>query len=377
MAVTAAALAAVSLAAILYCYVGYPLVLMVLRLSRRCRARPRARTTDGKWPSVSVIIPCYNEANVLGAKLARLSEIDYPPGRTEVIVVSDGSDDATADIAKASGVTRVIQWLDRRGKPAALNAGVAAATGEVLIFTDANAMPERGAFRALVAPFADPRVGGVAGEQIISAGGEGERWYWRYESWIKTMEADVGSVAGADGSLYAIRRDLYSPIPERRVVMDDFYLSLAVVRAGYQLTYVPEARAGEDALADKWLEFKRKARIMAGSLQALVYLGGGVWRRLAWQLFSHKVLRWFGPWLMAWALAGAAVGAAAGCWAAWAMLIPQVVFYLMGVLGLVFGKGAPAVFRGAAAFMIANAGLAMGWFKFVAGARPAAWEKLR
>lgn len=369
------ACAAAALAAVVYHYVGYPLVLKLAALCARPRSSP---PPPREPPSLSIIIPCHDEAAHLPAKLEDLRAADYPPDRVEVIVVSDGSRDDTAAVAARADGVRVLAWPERRGKPAALNAGVRAAAGDILVFTDANARLPAASLRELAAPFADAGVGGVCGEQIITRGAAPERTYWRLESRLKTWEAAVGSVVGADGSLYAVRRELYRLVPEGRLIMDDFYVSLEVVAAGRRLAYAPRAVAYEEALADEGREFRRKARIMAGSLGALAALSAGVWRRLGFQLFSHKVLRWLGPALLLGALFAAAAAAALGGVTGAVLLGIQLSGYVLAGAGwLLGGSRAPGLLRAAYFFVLANAALAYGWLLYLFGRSEPAWEKLR
>jgi biofilm PGA synthesis N-glycosyltransferase PgaC len=368
------ACAAAALAAVVYHYVGYPVLLRLAALFVRAPSAPPPLEP----PLLSIIIPCHNEAGHVAAKLEDLRTVDYPRDKLEVVVVSDGSDDGTAAEAEGAGNVRVVAWPERRGKPAAMNAGARAAAGDVLVFTDANARIPPGSLRELVAPFADARVGAACGEQVVTRGAAPERAYWRLEGLLKRWEAAVGSVVGADGSLYAVRRELYRPVPENRLIMDDFYVSLEVVAAGRRLAYVPEAVAYEDALEDEGREFKRKARIMAGSLGALAALSVGVWRRLGFQLFSHKILRWLGPVLLLTALVAAAVAAALGSVVGAVLLGAQLLGYGVAAAGRLLGGGrAPGLFRMAYFFVLANAALAYGWLIYLFGPNKPAWDKLR
>jgi biofilm PGA synthesis N-glycosyltransferase PgaC len=369
------ACAAAALAAVLYHYVGYPLLLRLAAALGRAPAEPAALAT---LPSLSVIVPCHNEADALPAKFEDLRAAEYPEDKVEIIVVSDGSDDDTVPVAEDAADVRVLAWPERRGKPAALNAGAAAATGEVLVFTDANARVPPKSLAELVAPFADPRVGGVCGEQVITRGAAPERAYWRLESFVKKGEAALGSVVGADGSLYAVKRGLYRDVAEGRLIMDDFFVSLEVVAAGYRLAYAPAAVAYEEALDDGRREFKRKARIMAGSLVALSALNPAIWRRIPWQLFSHKILRWLGPAFLAAAFVAAAVTAAMGSVFGAVLLGAQLLFYAAAAVGWFWpGRRAPLLFRAPYFFVLANAALAYGWLWYFFGSKEAAWEKLR
>lgn len=369
------ACAAAALAAVVYHYVGYPLLLRLAAALGRAPAEP---ASPAARPSLSVIIPCYNEAAALPAKLADLRAADYPADKIEIVVVSDGSSDETEAVARGAEGVRVVSWPERRGKPAALNSGAGEATGEVLVFTDANALVPPESLRELVAPFADPRVGAVCGEQVITRGASSERAYWRWEARIKELEAAVGSAVGADGSLYAVKRGLYKKVPEGRLIMDDFFVSLQVVAAGYRLAYAPAAVAYEEALDDGRAEFKRKARIMAGSVVALAALDVAIWRRLPWQLFSHKILRWLGPAFLAVALGASAAATAAGSVFGAVLLAAQASFYGAAAVGWLWRRRrAPLLFRAPYSFTLANAALAYGWLHYFFGGKKPTWEKLR
>lgn len=274
-------------------WAGFPLLLAL----RALRPAPRPRTT-GPLPRVSVVIAVHNEAAVIGRKLANLGALAYPRDRLQVIVVSDGSDDGTCErVARHSAGPRIeLLELPRVGKNAALNAGVAAASGEVLVFSDADTLLERDALERLVAPFADPAVGGVAGDFRYGGEGDdarGERDYWDVDRLWRRLESRAGSVTSATGQLYAIRREHFTPVPDG--VTDDFYVSTGVIEAGTRLWYEPRAVAWGPPAAAVGAEYRRKVRLVGRGFAS-------VWRRrrlldprrtgfYALQLASHKVLR--------------------------------------------------------------------------------------
>lgn len=292
-----------SLAICFYVYIGYPLLLAAIAAIHPRDVRRKAIT-----PSLSVIIAAHNEEKVIGAKLENTLSMDYPSDRLEIIVVSDGSTDRTESIVcqyEKQGVHLVS--LARCGKVQALNQGVAVATGEILVFTDANAFLDSSALRRLVANFADPEVGGVCGNQRyrqIPTGdciSQGESLYWAYDKFIKRMESRVGSIVGADGSLYAIRRDLFVPI-ENPAQADDFAISMRVVTQGYRLVFEPTAVSYEEAPTSSTREFWRKVRVTNHSLRSLLDRKEAFnpWRTgfYALELLSHKVLRYLVPLLL-------------------------------------------------------------------------------
>jgi cellulose synthase/poly-beta-1,6-N-acetylglucosamine synthase-like glycosyltransferase len=274
-------------------YAGFP---ALLAGRARLRAEPIQRG-EGE-PAVSIVVAARNEAAVIGDKLGALEELDWPRDRLEVIVCSDGSDDGT-DAIVASFADRGVQLVQQAwlGKAAALEAAVAASTGEILVFTDANSRLDADALRHLVAPFADPKVGGVAGNQRYLAGdgsqGAGERSYWKLDALLKQAESSAGDAISATGALYAIRRELFDGVAVG--VTDDFYVSTGVVARGYRLVFEPAAVAWEPAAASSGREFDRKVRVMTRGLWGVVTRRELLDPRrhgfYAVQLLWHKVLR--------------------------------------------------------------------------------------
>ena len=284
-----------SLAGIVITYFVFP-ALLVLRgrwMPRPCRARDVT-------PRISVLIAAYNEAHGIRQRIDNLFAQDYPADGLEVIIASDGSTDGTDQIVQSIDDPRVkVLSLPRQGKGAALNRAVQVASGEILVFSDANTVFAPGTLRALVRPFADPQVGGVAGNQVYlrdktpSLTADGERAYWSFDRLLKESQSRAGSVTSATGAIYAIRRQLYQPIPAD--AMDDFIVSTAVVGQGRRLVFATDATAYEPVAVARGVEYSRKLRIVTQGLRA-------VWhqRRLlnprrygfyAVQLCWHKVLR--------------------------------------------------------------------------------------
>lgn len=263
------------------------------------RPGPKVPTTATVMPSVSIVIAARNEVSCIRAKVERLLALDYA-AELEVIVASDGSDDGTDGEVAAVGDPRVhLLSLPRAGKAAALNAAVRRARGDVLVFTDANSWFADGALQALVAPFADEGVGGVAGDQrYVRAGaapgtGDGERAYWSLERMLKMAESRAGSTISATGAIYAVRRELVGDVPPD--VTDDFYISTGVIGAGRRLVFAPTAAAYEQVAGSARLEYSRKVRVMTRGLAAVRSRSSLLDPRrtgfYAMQLLTHKVLR--------------------------------------------------------------------------------------
>ena len=281
-----------------YTYVGFPALVIA-----RSRLLPRGVRSAPITPRVAVVIAARNEVDVIGAKVRNVLAVDYPPERLTVVVASDGSGDGTVQAARAAGAEQPgrVEVLDlpRVGKHDALNAAVAATDAEILVFTDANSMFAPRAVAALVAPFADPGVGGVAGDQrymdgtIDDAVAGGERHYWAFDRLLKESESRAGNVISATGAIYAIRRSLFLPVPPG--VTDDFATSTGVIVQGSRLVFAPDAVAYEPVGASKDVEFGRKVRVMTRGLEGVVRRRELLDPRrhgfYALQLFSHKVLR--------------------------------------------------------------------------------------
>lgn len=290
-----------SLGVILYVYAGYPLVLIVMALG----ARPTSRD-ENYLPSVSLIIAAYNEEKVLREKLENSLALDYPPDRLDLVVASDGSTDETNAIAESYAERGIIlhKIVPRGGKTRAVNAVVPKTWGEILVLSDANTMYRPDAIRKLVRHFVDPTVGGVSGDvQLVDAAeshAHSEGLYYRYERWLQGLESQVGSMIGADGGMYAVARNHFRP-PVDSIILDDFVISMTVARLGFRVLYDPEAIAIEHGTLTGREEFLRKARIIAGGIQALRLRAGvpSLWQPLLMLGYiSHKLLRWLMPCLL-------------------------------------------------------------------------------
>jgi cellulose synthase/poly-beta-1,6-N-acetylglucosamine synthase-like glycosyltransferase len=282
-------------ALVAFTYVVFPLLVLL-----RGRAMGKPPVTADITPRVSLIIVAHNEARSIGEKIENVLALDYPRDQLEVIVASDGSNDGTDEVVKryVGGIVR-LRSLPRRGKAPALNSAVAASTGEILVFSDANSMYARDALRSLLRPFADPGVGGVAGNQRYAShgrstgSGEGEIRYWDIDRALKRAEGAAGNTISATGAIYAIRRSLFQEVPDG--VTDDFVTSTRVIAQGKRLVFAPGAVAFEPVAGSSGLEFGRKVRVMTRGLRGVL-----VMRELlnplrygfySIQLFCHKVLR--------------------------------------------------------------------------------------
>lgn len=362
-----------SVGTIIYTFLGYPLL---ISLVARWRGKPVAKRPI--TPTVTVVIPAYNEEAVIGSKIENSLALDYPRDRLQIMVVADGSDDQTTLIADRYPEISVKYLPERRGKAAAINRVVPEIESEILVFTDANTIIQPGALRALVANFADPSVGGVAGEKRVSGGGEG--LYWRYESYLKTQDSAVSSVMGAAGELFAVRRAAFQATEEDAII-EDFMLSLRMVAAGWRVVYEPGAVAEEPAspgLLDDW---RRRTRIAAGGIQSICRLPELVDPRrgwVSWQYLSHRVLRWaVTPFLLPIAYS---LNLAMRRQKVYGLLLAgQTLFYGLGIVG---GGRAVRGRRGGLSgavfyFCLANLAAIVGAGRYATGRQPVTWQKAR
>lgn len=288
----------VLLSLIIYTYLIFPLLVILRGLIWQ---KPYKSEELSPLPRVSVIIAAYNEEREIGKKLDNILSLDYPQDRLEVVIASDGSTDRTEAIVQSyEGRGIKLLSLPRLGKAAALNAAVAASKGEILVFSDANSMYKSDALRALVSPFADPKIGGVAGNQRYlkkkdaGSAGAGERSYWDFDRVMKQFESRAGNAISATGAIYAIRRALFQPVMEG--VTDDFFTSTSVIAQGFRLVFAPEAVAYESVAGTSGTEFGRKVRVITRGLRAVFIarrelLNPFRYGFYAIQLFSHKALR--------------------------------------------------------------------------------------
>jgi cellulose synthase/poly-beta-1,6-N-acetylglucosamine synthase-like glycosyltransferase len=334
---------------IVYIYLGYPVLLATwARLAPR-PVRKAPIDASAAWPSISIILAARNEAARLPARLANLIELTYP-GAREIVVVSDGSTDGTLEavgkFVKArhldSSLVRGIE-VPAGGKPLALNAGVNASSGEILVFADARQRFSTTALLELVANFADPRVGGVTGELMLdcdsaaaadSSVGDGVGLYWKYETWLRRNESAVWSTLGATGAIYALRRALWCPLPAE-TLLDDVLAPMRAVLNGYRVVFEERALAFDTVSTTARAESRRKTRTLAGNYQIL-----GQERRLllpianpVWlQYVSHKVGRLLVPWALLLAFISN-IFLATTSWYYTAALTVQVGFYGLALVG--------------------------------------------
>jgi cellulose synthase/poly-beta-1,6-N-acetylglucosamine synthase-like glycosyltransferase len=287
---------------VFYAYLGYGILLFVLVKLKRIFTGSKRNFVDSTYePAVTLLIAAYNEKEFVDAKIKNSRELEYPAEKLHIVWVTDGSDDGTpVELRKYEGVT-VHHLPARNGKIGAMNRGMKFVETPIVVFCDANTMLGHESIRRIVNLFSNPKVGCVSGEKRIfskdkdAAAGAGEGLYWKYESTLKKWDAELYSVVGAAGELFAIRTELYQEV-EKDTLLDDFIISLRVAQKGYTIQYDPDAYAIESASANVKEELKRKVRISAGGIQSVVRLRSLLnifkYGTLSFQYISHRVLRW-------------------------------------------------------------------------------------
>ena len=365
-----------SLFTLLYIYLGYPAILVILAKWMHAPVRKGECT-----PSVSILIAAHNEAECIGKTIENKLGLDYPGDKAEIIVISDGSDDETDEIVRgyASLGVKLIRQEPRAGKTSALNLAIPRTRGEIIVFSDANSLYEADAILKLLANFKDPAVGYVTGKMIYvnpdgSVTGDGCSAYMRYENRLRALETAIGSVVGVDGGIDAVRKSLYRPM--RADQLPDFVLPLDVIAQGYRVVYEPGAVLRETVLAEASDEYRMRVRVSLRAFWALKDMRHLLsFRRnplYAWQLWSHKVLRYLSFVFLACAYIGNA------------LLVPEAFFYAvlfaMQTLGYAACLAAPCLPKAGFRFVhmvhyfvLINVAALHAFLKFVLGQKQVVW----
>ncbi|MEO6981728.1 MAG: glycosyltransferase family 2 protein [Edaphobacter sp.] len=356
-----------SLVLTVYAYFGYVLWLWV---AVRLRGRPILRQRH--MPTVSILIAARNEEANLPAKLENLYQLNYPQDRLQIIIASDGSTDRTADLLREQA-TRILPVLlnHSQGKANALNEAVKQATGDIVVFLDVRQSVDPDAVSELAACFADPSVGAASGELLLETtvgtpSPDALGLYWKIEKSVRKLESASGSVVGVTGAIYAIRRELYTPIPPG-TLLDDVFVPMHVARKGKRVVFQPSAIARDRLFSEKGKEFSRKVRTLTGNYQLLRL---APWllstaNPLLFRFLSHKLLRLIVPLFLVLLLISSAILPGPGYRAIFWL---QILFYLLAV----FGALVPAAKRFkpiaiANTFVMLNVAAAVAFYNFVVG----------
>ena len=369
---------------VFYVYFAYPALLCVLSRSRGKRAVPIG---DDFEPTVSLIVAAYNEEQVVAQKLENSLALDFPRDRIEIILVSDGSTDETAEVVhahKAEGI-RLLDLPQNVGKASAQNQAVKQATGDILLFTDANVSLQRDAVRKLLQHFRDDKVGCAVGKvtylnEAESGISEGEGFYWRYELFVRQKESEIGNLLAGSGPIIAVRRELFEPLDPG--VSEDFVLPMRVAIKGYRTLYEPEAVTSERLFqVSPESMFLTKARTIAldtrGVFLCRAILNPFRYPLYAWGLVSHKLLRWSVPYLLV-ALFALNLVLLTDAFYSLAMVL-QLSFYSLALAGWLWHRRGkpPHVLGIPLTFCVVNLAALMGTGRFIVGKRAGQWEPVR
>ena len=379
---------------ILYAYLGYPALIIVW-----AKLKGAENYAADFLPTVTLLIPAYNEEDFIAEKLENSLLLDYPRQKLQILVAADGSSDRTPEISSefASRGVELAYIPERGGKMAAINRAMQSARGEIVVFSDANNMYEPQTIRILTAPFSDEAVGSVTGAKHIIQDGRqlsaAEGLYWRYESRIKLSEAIVGSCTSAVGEMLAVRRELFIA-PPKKIINDDHYIVLDLMRRGYKNVYTPEARSFEYVSLSAADEIVRRSRMNAGLFQTISLAGTLLpWRHplWVWQLFSHKFSRAFVPFMMIVAfltnLGVVLMPLENAVHPFWQLGVPfdrvflglQMLFYALAWIGSAFKLGGLFGKLLYLPIFLVNSNLAIlsGFFNFITGKQSHIWQRVQ
>lgn len=377
---------------VVYTYLGYG-ILVWLMIRLRPRRPPVASLSEAYLPDVTLIVPAYNELDCLPAKVANSLGQSYPREHIHFLFVTEGSTDGSDEYLRANygDAISILGGTERRGKVAAMNMAMQQIKTPIVIFTDANTQLNLDAVSNIVRHFRDPKVGAVAGEKRIqttdseSAAGSGEGIYWKYESQLKRWDAELHTIVGAAGELFAVRTELYEPVSPN-TILDDFMISLLIAGRGYRVAYEPDAYALERPSFSIIDEQKRKIRIAAGGFQSIVWLKHLLnpfrYGILTFEYVSHRVMRWAVtpiclPIIF---LLNAGLALRDGWTSVWGWLfIAEILFYGAAWLGYTLEK---RQIRWKAAFVpfyftFMNICALAGLVRYLRGNQSGTWEKVR
>lgn len=377
------------LSLVFYTYIGYGFLLQFVLPKRTKVNLPLSHPSN--LPRVAHIIAAYNEAEVIDKKIINAFSLDYPADKMKVVVVTDGSTDHTPAITERYSDVLHLHHSERRGKVSAINRAVQKIRGEydIIVFSDANTLISKDALMYMIRHFVNPLVGGVSGEKVVLSNGDemiqgqGEGLYWKYESWLKKLDSDYFSIAGAAGELFSVREKLYEEMQED-IILDDLYLSLLICKKGFIIPYEPKATATEQPSYSLDDERNRRIRISAGAFQTMTklpeLLNIFAYGRFSFQYISHRVLRWAicplalplifilnililfqgGPLFYVY------------------ILFVQIFFYALALGGVLFSDnkaGMGKLFYVPYYFVFMNIAVWKGFFRFIKGTQSVNWEK--
>lgn len=362
---------------IFYTYALYPFLIYVI--AHFCKQKVKGIYV---YPTVSILMSVHNEEKNIESKIMSLLHLDYPDQRIEILVGSDGSTDKTEEIISkyASHRLKLFRVQNRQGKPNMLNILAKETKAEIIVFTDARQNLDRNCLKELVKNFADDKVGSVSAalhfEDKQNKAGNGVGLYWKYEKFIRKYESAMGSMLGATGALYAIRRELFPKLPTN-LILDDVYIPMSIVQKGYRAIFDNKAKLYDRYSKNAGEEFLRKTRTLAGNFQLFMYMRWllNPWKSpIAWQFISHKFLRLMVPFLLI---------AIFICnlfilhnYFYWITMVLQIIFYGLALFGSVY-KHSNRLFDIPRMFCVMNSAAVAGLYKFLTKKQKVAWEQYK
>jgi biofilm PGA synthesis N-glycosyltransferase PgaC len=376
-----------SFGVVFYAFLGYGIVLYLIVKLNKIFGRQQNTVDSAFEPPVTIVIPCFNEAEVIADKIVNTLSLNYPREKLKIIVIADGSTDDTNLVVKNFQGIEYLHQARRAGKTAAENRVMNFVQTAFVIFTDANTMLNTGAVNNIVKHFANDNVGCVSGEKKIiteatdSASASGEGIYWKYESLLKKLDSELNSAVGAAGELVAFRTSLYKQLPED-TLLDDFMQSMQMAARGYKIVYEPGAYAIETASTNVKEELKRKIRISTGGWQSIVRLASLLTPRktplLFFQYVSHRVLRWtITPFLLVAMFILNVIICFEGTSLYIFIMMLQVVFYTAALLGNIL-ENRKVRFKPLFVpyyFCMMNYAVLAGFKNYISGKQNGLWEK--
>lgn len=377
------------LALLIYAYLLYPIVVGIISMCKKLFKEKLKNTQDeNQYPSISIIIPAFNEADCIEQKIENTLQLDYPKHLLQIIVVADGCTDNTIDLVKKFEFVQLIAHDTRLGKSTAINLAMQQVTNTITVFTDANTLLNTSCLLHIVPHFLNPKVGGVACEKQIGKSinehivSQMEGFYWKYESLIKQWESSIHSVIGAAGELFCIRTSLFSPL-DASIILDDFMLSTSILKKEYSIAYEKKSFAVEAATFNLYEEAKRKIRIGAGAAQTISKIGllpyKSIWLNI--QFLSRRVIRWVISPLALIIIFFTNFYIVQQASTQWYNIIffCQLCFYLLAVIGLFLHwiKQTNKIALTPFYFVFMNICMMLGWFKYLLNFQNVHWKKAR
>lgn len=378
----------ICLVLVIYTFIGYGFVLFVLVKIKRFFVKSFEFETNFELPSVTILVAAYNEEDMIIEKVNNTLSLNYPLDKLQIIFITDGSTDQTAEKIRNFADVTLLHKDERAGKMAAIKRAIPFVNGNITVFTDANTFLNTNAIRELVKHYQNKKVGAVAGEKRIlvnemaDASSAGEGFYWKYESHLKKWDYELYSNVGAAGELFSIRTALY-PQVESDTIIDDHMIAMRIAEKGYIIAYEPEAYAMETASENTKEELKRKIRIAAGGIQSILRLTKAAnpfyYPILTFQYISHRVLRWtITPFLLIIAfILDACIVLKGGGQMYQFLFIAQILFYFLSLAGLFFENRNIRIkaFFIPYYFCVMNYAVIAGIIRYFKKNQSAAWEK--